>query len=138
MVAELVWEGVKEFAAALDRLVVAADVASREVVTKGGRVVEDATKAHMQGRPGPERRSGALMASVAVRNVKSVGPGAWSSETAPETPYARRIEFGFHGADRLGRFYSNDPLPFLRPGLDDSLPALAALHRAAFRAALKV
>lgn len=132
------WEGVKEFAAALDRLVAAAGVASREVVTKGGKVVEEATKAHMQGRPGPQRRSGALMASVAVRNVRSEGPGAWSSETAPATPYARRIELGFHGADRLGRIYSNDPLPYLQPGLDDSTAALAALHRAAFRAALRV
>lgn len=32
--------------------------------------------------------------------------------------YARRIEFGFVGPDRLGRVYNQPPQPYMRPALD--------------------
>lgn len=33
-------------------------------------------------------------------------------------PYARRIEFGFVGADSLGRVYNQAPKPYMRPAWD--------------------
>jgi HK97 gp10 family phage protein len=47
-----------------------------------------------------------------------------STETAcniaigPDTPYARRIEFGFVGADSLGRRYHQAAHPYMRPAFD--------------------
>lgn len=35
-----------------------------------------------------------------------------------EVPYARRIEFGFQGADRLGRVYHQPAQAYLRPAID--------------------
>lgn len=37
-----------------------------------------------------------------------------------ELPYARRIEFGFTGADSRGRQYNQAARPYLRPALDEN------------------
>lgn len=36
----------------------------------------------------------------------------------PDTPYARRIEFGFVGTDSLGRRYNQAAHPYMRPAFD--------------------
>lgn len=36
-----------------------------------------------------------------------------------DKPYARRIEFGFHRADSLGRRYNQAAQPYLRPAYDE-------------------
>ena len=47
-----------------------------------------------------------------------------STETAcnialgPDTPYARRLEFGFVGTDSLGRRYHQAARPYMRPAFD--------------------
>jgi HK97 gp10 family phage protein len=47
-----------------------------------------------------------------------------STETAcnialgPDTPYARRLEFGFMGTDSLGRRYHQAARPYMRPAFD--------------------
>lgn len=38
--------------------------------------------------------------------------------------YARRIEYGFIGADKLGRVYNQRPRPYLRPAFDTQGPAV--------------
>lgn len=142
MADEIVWEGVADFEVALARIVAAADVAARETVEEGGKLIVQATRAHMGGRPGPETRSGRLFESVATGQAEQVSPGVWRSRTAPGetgagTPYERRIELGFHGADALGRLYDQPPYPYLRPGLEDATPLIAALSVRAFRAAIQ-
>jgi len=39
-----------------------------------------------------------------------------------DTPYARRIERGFSGMDKLGRFYDQPARPYLRPALAEVIP----------------
>jgi HK97 gp10 family phage protein len=41
-----------------------------------------------------------------------------------DVAYARRIENGFSGADRLGRTYSQPAQPYLRPALDENQAAV--------------
>src|SRR5262245_5060695 len=57
-------------------------------------------------------RSGDLRGSIQPRKV---GLG-WVVVT--ESPYAARIEFGFHGADSLGRHYSQAAQPYLTPAAE--------------------
>ncbi|CAM3775823.1 HK97-gp10 family putative phage morphogenesis protein [Alkalicoccus chagannorensis] len=49
-----------------------------------------------------------------------------------EVPYAARIEFGFTGADALGRNFSTSAQPYLRPALMNTRSA----QRAAFVGAI--
>ncbi len=37
---------------------------------------------------------------------------------APHMPYSARLEFGFVGADSLGRVYHQGPRPYMRPAFD--------------------
>lgn len=69
------------------------------------------------GEP-PRRISGVLQASIDYR-VLTKGALIRVAIFAG-TPYARRLEFGFIGMDRLGRLYSQAPRPYLRPALIDS------------------
>lgn len=41
-----------------------------------------------------------------------------------DLPYAAREEFGFIGADSLGRVYNYSGQPYLRPAIDDSAGAV--------------
>jgi len=45
--------------------------------------------------------------------------------------YARRIELGFQGKDRLGRSFGQPALPYLSPAADDEYPNLARRIRVA-------
>jgi hypothetical protein len=65
--------------------------------------------------------------------ASSTRPGGTNVE------YARRIEYGFQGADSLGRNYSQAAQPYLRPAVDEdgrtaqreAVEALAELMRKA-------
>jgi len=77
---------------------------------------------HMDGRPGPYRRTGNLFASVRATAIGGgVGIGRWNYLISSNTPYSRRIEYGFHGTDVLGRRYNQPPYPFFEPGVLDSI-----------------
>lgn len=54
-----------------------------------------------------------------------------------ELPYARRIEFGFNGADSRGRTYHQQPRPYLRPALDENKDRVMAAVAAAAKDLLK-
>lgn len=55
----------------------------------------------------------------AERQVKAVTPAYEADNDYGFDPaYARRIEFGFVGQDRLGRMYHQAPQPYMRPALD--------------------
>lgn len=43
-------------------------------------------------------------------------------EITVNVPYARRREFGFVGADALGRVYADEPEPYLQPAIDEAIP----------------
>ena len=48
-----------------------------------------------------------------------------------DAPQARRLEFGFVGADKLGRVYNQAPRPHIRPALDENRGTAVAEFRAA-------
>ena len=44
--------------------------------------------------------------------------------------YARRVELGFTGKDKLGRYYNQAAKPYLRPALEQNMPAIRKLFNA--------
>lgn len=76
----------------------------------------DNAAARAAGRQGTWR-TGDLARSIAVGEVDVDGALA-GVEVGTDVPYARRIEYGFSGADKLGRVYHQEPQPFLRPAVD--------------------
>lgn len=48
------------------------------------------------------------------------------------SPYAARIELGFHGYDRLGRFYNQGPQPWLLPAFLGVAPTIPPMIIATF------
>lgn len=70
-------------------------------------------KANASGRPGPRRITGDYTRSM---NVNITHPaGNVSAEIGTNAAQALRLEFGFHGTDRIGRHYNQRPLPHWRP-----------------------
>lgn len=51
--------------------------------------------------------------------------------TGTDKVYAARIEFGFHGADSLGRHYNQPAQPYMRPAFDTKKSAAESETRAA-------
>lgn len=51
-----------------------------------------------------------------------------------DSPYAARIELGFHGYDRLGRFYNQGPKPYLLPAAMAIFPVVPKMVQASFMA----
>lgn len=70
---------------------------------------------HHSGGPGVV--TGHLRRSILVLNEGRQGPFSWFTRVAPRTPYARRLELGFVGADSRGRRYTQPPYPYMRPAL---------------------
>ncbi len=64
----------------------------------------------------PERQV-SVVTPITVSEVP-VAFGGGISETELDPPYARRIEFGFMGTDRLGRVYHQAPQPYMRPAYE--------------------
>jgi len=59
-----------------------------------------------------------------------------SIEIGTDVEYARRIELGFVGPDRLGRRYHQAPQPYLRPALAESEKSVVQDIQTAVRALL--
>ena len=54
-------------------------------------------------------------------------------EVGTDAPQARRLEYGFVGADKLGRVYNQAARPHIRPALDENRGAAVDEFRAAIR-----
>ena len=52
-------------------------------------------------------------------------------EVGTDAPQAKRLEYGFVGADKLGRIYNQAPRPHLRPALDENKGAAVEEFRGA-------
>lgn len=75
-------------------------------------------------------RTGTLRRSI---SVESLGPG--DVRVGSSAPYAARIEFGFVGADSLGRNYHQAAQPYLRPAFEENQ---AAVRQAVIDGALEL
>lgn len=78
--------------------------AIEEPLLAGGWVIASEAKRLARYKTGTLRRS--IRAELVEPGVVVVGT---------DVAYGRRLEYGFMGADRLGREYHQAPMPYLRP-----------------------
>ena len=97
----------------------------------------DAKRNHTPGSHAAQRfesQTGALVGSIDVvdrpqgRGVNL--KGRWGSQ---DIQYARRIELGFQGKDRLGRVFDQPAFPFLRPAAQKEYPKFPERIRREFQ-----
>lgn len=66
--------------------------------------------------------SGANRDSISTE-VTTDEPEKQVRSIAPHMPYSARLEFGFIGADSLGRVYNQAAQPYMRPAFDENKEA---------------
>lgn len=79
----------------------------QRVVTRWGHILEGHIKSRAPVKTGDYRRSW---------NTQMQGLTAVIGTNKPQ---ARRLEYGFVGADSLGRHYNQAPRPHVRPSVDE-------------------
>lgn len=84
-------------------------------------LLETKVKANASGRPGPRVITGDYRRSWTTRRVL-LGMGVAGQTVGTNKPQGRRLEFGFYGADSLGRVYHQKPYPHLGPAVDTVKP----------------
>lgn len=106
--------GIDEVIQALQEFEGAIDQEVETALMSSALLVENAAK------PLAAYESGTLRRSI-THEIQGgdaiVGPSA-------EVPYAARIEFGFSGADSLGRVYNQAAQPYMRPALVNNRQAV--------------
>lgn len=118
-----------QVAARLNARAAAALPAVASVVQHYAMLLETAIKAHASGRPGPNaptgdyRRSWTHEFSTSGMTVEAV--------VGTNKPQGRRLEYGFVGADSLGRIYNQPPFPHVGPAVEEIRPAFLAAVGAA-------
>jgi hypothetical protein len=133
----IVWTGVTEFVAALDRASARASSAARSATVEIASEIEKATKERASGRPGPEVVTGTLRRSIRHDPVTPWGVGGWQTQIGPTAVYGRRIELGFAGPDSLGRHFDpSKKYPYFEPGFRSVVPRIPAIMAKNFRYAV--
>lgn len=100
----------------------------RQALFKGGLYLEGQVKARVQGRPGPRRITGNCLGSWSTQQLG----GELAVSVGSNAPQARRLEYGFHGADSLGRVYSQPAFPHLEPAVLASADRIVEIIGAAW------
>lgn len=78
--------------------------------------------AKASGRPGPNAPTGDYRRSWNAQILRE-SPGYCVVAVGTNAPQGRRLEFGFHGADSLGRVYNQPPYPHVGPAMNEIVPA---------------
>lgn len=87
-----------------------------------------AIRRNASGRPGPNVITGDYRRSWGVTFVGGFDES--TAEIGTDAPQFRRLEYGFHGVDSLGRHYDQPPYPHLGPAIDYITPLwIADLER---------
>jgi HK97 gp10 family phage protein len=140
---EVVITGVNQFSAGLYKEVAKADIAARNIVTKGAEVIK--TEARKQFRPtqpktvkaiptSPTNRTGQLQNSIEMQgSAIPQGKGMWLSKTGPTIYYAGYVEYG---TSRMTQSPYPVGYPYMKPGLIKSEPAIFAIAEEEWRRAL--
>ena len=149
--AEIIISGINEFDNGLKRSMAKADIAARNIVTKGALVIERKAKEVFNPRPSgsqrtsksgrtyyqgapqypatppkPTQRSGNLRNSIRMQAVTSLGAGRWQSDTGPSVKYAGFVEYG---TSRSREF------PYMTPGIKSSYEEIYKLAQEEWRLA---
>lgn len=93
------------------------------VIRHHGRLLQTRVKARASGRPGPNVVTGDYRRSIAFQLRSQFGDTV-SGVVGTNSPQGRRLEFGFVGADSLGRHYDQPPYPHFGPAFDETIPQL--------------
>ncbi len=124
-------QNVDQLVAALHQVTPRAHALLRRVVQVHGGLLLTEVRRNASGRPGPNAPTGNY------RRSWSVGYTGGGAETAAvvgtNAPQARRLEYGYHGTDALGRTYHQPPYPHAGPALDAIRPKFVAAAQAALR-----
>jgi hypothetical protein len=127
----IAWTGVREFGAAIDRIRVAEELATRRAVQKVALLVVRQAKVNSTGPPrlfrdgtqgsrpgtGPGVVSGRHRNSIKILEQGPI-PRGYAASVGPTMVYSRRLELGFTGTDSAGRVYDQQPYPYLRPAVE--------------------
>lgn len=113
---------------------IAAAAAVNPVVAHFGALLQTRVRGNASGRPGPRAITGDYRRGIGLE--LDFGGGKASASVGTNKPQARRLEFGFHGTDSLGRSYAQPPYPHFGPAVDALSDAFVAGVRAAVEGAL--
>lgn len=127
----IAWTGVREFGAAIDRIVLAEEAATRRAVQRVALAVVRQAKTNSTGPPrvlsqgtqgarpgtGPGVVTGRHRNSIKVLEQGPI-PRGYAASVGPTMVYSRRLELGFTGTDSAGRVYDQPPYPYLRPAVE--------------------
>lgn len=99
--------------AALKMLAVKVKTAATQIVTEGVGIMKAEGMQRTPVKSGTLRRS--WHSELRGENFAQIGP---------TMIYARRIELGFVGPDKLGRVYNQQGKPYVRPAYEAALPRI--------------
>lgn len=118
-----------QIAARLNARAAASLPAVASVVQHYAMLLETRIKANASGRPGPNAPTGDYRRSW----THEISTNGMSVEAVVGTnkPQSRRLEYGFVGADILGRIYNQPPFPHVGPAVEQIRPAFLAAVGAA-------
>ena len=91
-----------------------------KLVKHHGQLLRTKVMAKASGRPGPRAITGDYRRSWTQKHTG--GGGTSRSEVGTNAVQGRRLEYGFHGTDSLGRTYNQPPFPHARPAFDEAAP----------------
>lgn len=92
----------------------------RRKINRGNRSGDNPS---LPGEP-PKKVRGGLFNSIATDVRRGQGRMAVYGIVGSNMAYARRLELGFTGVDKLGRRYDQKPRPYLRPTLVENRDAI--------------
>lgn len=117
--------GARELVAALTAGAAKAEQLVPVVVEKTAHDLVALVQRNASGRPGPNAPTGDYRASWDVQIVEA-DPTAFSASAGTNRPQANRLEYGFVGADSLGRVFDQPPYPHMGPAVDEIEPIFYA------------
>jgi hypothetical protein len=151
MASKIILVGYPEFEKAMLELNAKTDLAARNIVTKGGLIIERKAKEEFLPRPGgsqrtsksgrtyyqgapqypanppkPTQRSGSLRNSITLKAVTPLGMGRWMSYTGSSIQYAGYVEYG---TSRSREF------PYLQTGVENSSEQINTIAQEEWRLA---
>lgn len=118
-------DGLDAAVAGLRGLDIQANTVVKTGIADGVQRGAEVAKSHAMGPPGPSVVTGDFLSSITGEVLSGAGSTIIGS-IGSSSPYARRLEFGFVGADSLGRVYNQGPRPWLAPSVPEIEEALVS------------
>jgi hypothetical protein len=116
--------GDEALAAALDAGGLRVQVRTPVVLRHYGQLYQTRVRSGASGRPGPRAVTGDYRRSITLE--MGLVDGFPAAIVGTISPQARRLEYGFVGADSLGRHYNQPPFPHWDPPLAGIVEELTA------------